>query len=156
MKLQRHLKLSTTESDMQRIRVAFASADRKHVDQHFGSACCFMIYSLTTYGHELVEVAEFCETEQDKNHSKLLTKLNLLEGCQAVLCNAVGTTAIIQLLSLGIQPIRVIPGTTISREISQLQADWLDDPPVWLQKFVQQQQRHSNRFSIMEEEGWDE
>lgn len=156
MKLQRHFKLSSDEPDHLRIRVAFSSSDRKHIDQHFGAACCFMIYSLTPFDQELVEVAEFCETEQDKNHSKLLTKLDLLKGCQAVYCNAVGTAAINQLLTLGIQPIRVNPGTSINREINQLRVDWLDNTPLWIQKYDQQHQNSPNRFDLMEDEGWNE
>jgi nitrogen fixation protein NifX len=154
MKLERHLKLSSPEESPSRIRVAFATRDRKHVDQHFGSACSFMIYSITTLSYELIEVAEFTETEQDKNHSKLLTKLELLDGCHAVYSNAIGSAAIRQLLSLGIQPIRSIPGTPIGREIGQLQHDWETQPPSWLIKHLQQQTQTPDRFDAMEDEGW--
>lgn len=155
MKLARHLKLSSTAAGPSRIRVAFATRDRKHIDQHFGSACSFMIYSITLLSYELLEVAEFTETEQDKNHSKLLTKLELLDGCHAVYSNAIGSAAVQQLLSLGIQPIRSIPGTAISREISQLQQAWESDPPSWLAK-QQQSGRPADRFDAMEDEGWQE
>lgn len=155
MKLERHLKLSKEEATPQRVRVAFATRDRKHVDQHFGSACSFVIYRITPRSHELVEVAEFTETEQDKNHSKLLTKLNLLEGCQAVYSNAVGTAAIRQLLSLGVQPLRSIPGTPIAREIEEIQALWDHDPPSWLAQYLKKQALGDNRFDRMAEEGWD-
>ncbi|MEH6824831.1 MAG: NifB/NifX family molybdenum-iron cluster-binding protein [Motiliproteus sp.] len=155
MKLERHLKLSAADVNPSRIRVAFATRDRKHVDQHFGSACSFMIYSITTHSYELIEVAEFAETEQDKNHSKLLTKLELLEGCHAVYSNAIGSAAVRQLLSLGIQPIRSIPGAAIGREISLLQQAWETDPPSWLAKH-QQQAQSADRFTAMEDEGWQE
>ena len=156
MKLERHLKLSTSEPSPSRVRIAFATRDRKHVDQHFGSACSFMIYNISPLSHELVEVAEFAKTEQDKNHSKLLTKLELLQGCQAVYSNAIGSAAIRQLLSLGIQPVRSIPGTPISREIAQLQEAWEKEPPIWLEKQIRSQQRPSSRFDEMEDEGWQE
>ncbi|WP_207061224.1 NifB/NifX family molybdenum-iron cluster-binding protein [Motiliproteus sp. SC1-56] len=159
MKLERHLKLSQAGDGVLRLRIAFATRDRKHVDQHFGSACSFMIYSITQNGYGLEEVAEFTETEQDRNHSKLLTKLSLLDGCQAVYCTAVGTAAVQQLLSLGTQPIRSLPGTPIAREISQLQDAWKTDPPGWLQKQITLAKRRTqpgNRFDAMEEEGWQE
>lgn len=154
MKLQRHLKLSQADTPS-RVRVAFATRDRKQIDQHFGSACSFMIYSVTQNSHELVEVAEFSETEQDKNHSKLLTKLELLQGCQAVFSNAVGAAAIQQLLALGIQPLRSIPGTPIAREISEIQTLWHTDPPNWLKKYLSSNP-DAKRFDQMEQDGWDE
>ncbi|WP_210394696.1 NifB/NifX family molybdenum-iron cluster-binding protein [Motiliproteus sediminis] len=155
MKLERHLKLSQDDKQRNRIRVAFATRDRKSVDQHFGSACNFMIYSVTPLTYELIEVAEFTETEQDKNHSKLLTKLELLEGCQAVFSNAIGAAAVKQLLTLGIQPLRSIPGTPISREIGLLQEMWENNPPTWLQKHIKPEAK-ADRFDAMEEEGWAE
>lgn len=156
MKLERHLKLSQAAKKTCTLRIAFATSDRKHVNQHFGSACSFVIYQITEAGQELVEVAEFSETEQDKNHSKLLTKLELLHGCQAVYSNAVGSAAIQQLLELGIQPMRSIPGTTIAREISELQTLWRSDPPRWLKAYIDMSQRDPKRFDDMEQEGWSE
>jgi len=155
MKLERHLKLSQGQAQQPRIRVAFATRDRKSVDQHFGSACSFMIYGVTPLSYELIEVAEFTETEQDKNHSKLLTKLELLEGCQAVYCNAIGAAAVKQLLTLGIQPLRSIPATPISREIARLQELWEHNPPGWLKRHIQPPSPE-NRFDAMEDEGWAE
>ncbi|WP_426415192.1 NifB/NifX family molybdenum-iron cluster-binding protein [Aestuariirhabdus sp. LZHN29] len=152
MKLERHLKLSQPDEQTQRVRVAFATRDRKKIDQHFGSACSFMIYSITPDNCELIEVAEFAETEQDKNHSKLLTKLELLEGCQAVFCNAIGPAAVKQLLSLKIQPLRVTAGTPIAREISELQSLWKNNPPHWLCR----PETNERRFDDMEAEGWQE
>lgn len=155
MKLERHLKLSQGVDQRERIRVAFATRDRKSVDQHFGSACSFMIYSVTPLSYELIEVAEFTETEQDKNHSKLLTKLELLEGCQAVYCNAIGAAAVKQLLTLGTQPLRSIPGTPISREIGLLQEMWEHNPPQWLKRHIQPTSA-ATRFDAMDDEGWEE
>ncbi len=155
MKLERHLRLSVSDRSRDRVRIAFATRDRKHIDQHFGSACSFMIYSVTPTSHELVEVAEFTETEQDKNHSKLLTKLELLEGCQAVYCNAIGAAAVRQLFTLGVQPLRSQPGTTIAREITELQSQWHSTPPTWLKNYLEPA-AGENRFDQMEEEGWQE
>jgi len=155
MKLERHLKLSQSDVQQDRVRIAFATRDRKSIDQHFGSACSFMIYGVTPLAYELIEVAEFTETEQDKNHSKLLTKLELLDGCQAVFCNAIGAAAVRQLLTLGIQPLRAIPGTPISREINRLQEMWDNNPPHWLKRHVQPASS-TQRFDAMEEDGWEE
>lgn len=156
MKLERHLKLSAAKPDEHQVCIAFATRDRKCIDQHFGSACSFMIYQVTPDSAKLIEVAEFSETEQDKNHSKLLTKLELLEECQAVYSNQVGNMAVRQLLSIGVQPIRSIPGTPISREITLLQQSWQTSPPPWLNKAINSQNQQANRFDEMEQEGWQE
>lgn len=156
MKLERHLKLSAAEPGDQQVRVAFATRDRKSIDQHFGSACSFMIYHITPDSAELIEVAKFTETEQDKNHSKLLTKLELLESCQAVYSNQIGNAAVRQLLSLGVQPIRTVPGTSINKEITLLQQSWHTDPPSWLIKAISNRTQQADRFDQMEQEGWQE
>ena len=66
------------------LRVAFASADRVTVDQHFGAAVGFVIYALDDERAQLVELAEFPPESMDGNESKLPAKIAALSGCAAV------------------------------------------------------------------------
>ncbi len=133
----RHLRLveNTKEHDMT-VKIAFASNDRRLVNQHFGAAEAFAIFEISETDSRLVEVAEFIETAMDGHEGKLAAKVELLEGCAAVYCNAVGASAIQQLLAKGIQPMRVDEGSAIDGLIGGLQKNMQSEPPLWLAKHL--------------------
>jgi nitrogen fixation protein NifX len=146
----RHLRLvkPIKEKDMT-VRIAFASDDRRQVNQHFGAAAAFAIFEMSETESRLVEVAEFIETAMDGHEGKLAAKIELLQGCAAVYCNAAGASAIQQLLAKGIQPMRVDEGTSIDGLLSCLQQQ--SEPPLWLAKHLKKAQ---NRFA--DDEEWQE
>ena len=154
----RHLKLvhSTEEVTSMSVKIAFASSDRRVVDQHFGAAEAFCIYQLAEDDARLVEVAEFhdSDTAMDGHEGKLASKIELLEGCAAVYCNAVGASAIKQLLAAGIQPMKVEEGALVDELLCGLNQSLKHAPPAWLAKRLQH--RDDDRFAAMEAEGWSE
>lgn len=135
------------------VKIAFASNDRRTVNQHFGAAAAFAIFELSATDSRLVEVAEFIETAMDGHEGKLTAKVGLLLDCAAVYCNAVGASAIQQLLIRGIQPMRVDEGTLIEDLLPGLQKSLQNDPPVWMVKSLKKQSG-SGRFSY--DEAWQE
>lgn len=137
------------------MKVAFASSDRKLVDQHFGSACSFVIYGVDAEQIQLLTVSEFAELSADESEDKLAGKLALLEGCIAVYCRACGASAVRQLLELGIQPVKVTEGARINELIDSLQQELREGPSTWLAKAIQRN-RHmgSHAFDAMEADGW--
>jgi nitrogen fixation protein NifX len=150
----RHLRLvNPIEEAVMTVRIAFASSDRRAVNQHFGAAEAFVIYELGERETRLVEVAEFIETAMDGHEGKLAAKVELLGDCAAVYCNAVGASAIQQLLAKSIQPMRVDEGTLIEELLLGLQKNLLNDPPVWLAKHIKKQSS-AGRFA--EDEEWQE
>lgn len=139
------------------LRVAFASSDRVFVDQHFGAASAFAIHAIEADSSALVEVAEFIETAMDGHEGKLAAKIELLAGCAAVYCQAVGASAVQQLLAKGIQPIKVPDGTTIDALIGVLRQELRAGPSGWLAKALARgRPRDEDRFAAMDEEGWQE
>jgi nitrogen fixation protein NifX len=139
------------------VKVAFASSDRQHVDQHFGAARAFAVYAVDAHSSVLSEVAEFLESAMDGNEGKLAAKIALLGECVAVYCQAVGASAIQQLLAQGIQPIKVTDGMPIESLIAMLQEELRAGPTGWLAKAIQRRQRGAtSRFAAMEAEGWQE
>jgi nitrogen fixation protein NifX len=139
------------------MKVAFATTDRKHVNQHFGSACSFVVYAIGPGQVVPLEVAQFETSSQDGHEDKLLAKLTFLEGCTAVYCQAVGGSAIRQLLSRGIQPVRVSEGTPIDRLLRELEKELRSGPSSWLAKAPKRQQMsEADHFDSMEVEGWTE
>lgn len=77
----RQLQVLDGENDGTLLKVAFASSDRRTVDQHFGSSRSFVFYGIDPERAELQSVVEFGELDQDGNEDKLAAKLELLDGC---------------------------------------------------------------------------
>jgi nitrogen fixation protein NifX len=139
------------------IKVAFATSDMHHVNQHFGSAQAFAIYVVEPEHASLLEVAQFGNLAQDGNEAKLADKLQLLDGCAAVYCQAVGASAIKQIVAKGIQPIKVHEGSAIKTLLIDLQNEMKAGPSSWLAKAINQfKTPDPQRFDAMEAEGWDE
>ena len=137
------------------LKIAFASRDRRHVDQHFGAAEAFAICAVGAHSSALLEVVQFLEAAQDGNEGKLAAKIALLDDCVAVYCAAVGASAIRQLLARGIQPVKVTEGARIDGLVVKLQQAWREGPTGWLAKAVRGHGDES-RFAAMAAEGWRE
>lgn len=140
------------------VRIAFATSDRKQVDQHFGAAEAFAIYELSDGEAKLVELAQFTDSDvaMDGHEGKLAHKIALLEGCAAVYCNAVGASAVKQLLAAGIQPMKVEEGSSMDTLLAGLTRSMASDPPAWMVKHLKQPGDDSQRFAAMDAEGWSE
>lgn len=137
------------------LRVAFASADRVTVDQHFGAAVGFAIYALDGERAQLVELAEFPPESMDGNETKLPAKIAALAGCAAVYCLAAGASAVKQLLAAGIQPLRLDDETAIEPLLKQISLAIRDGGTGWVDKALRRV-KDADRFDRMAEESWDE
>jgi nitrogen fixation protein NifX len=139
------------------LKIAFATTDMETVNQHFGSAKSFAVYAVDMENSELLEAAQFGELSQNGNEDKLSVKIDLLGGCAAVYCQAIGGSAINQLIAKNIQPVKVHEGSKIKDLIVDLQNEIKAGPSSWLAKAISQHKTHDpERFNLMEEEGWDE
>jgi nitrogen fixation protein NifX len=139
------------------VRVAFASSDRRHVDQHFGAAVSFVIHTVEADGARLVEVVQFGPLDRDGNEDKLAAKIAALEGCAAVYCEAIGASALNQLRALGVQPLKVPPGTLIAELVAALRGELRTGPSPWLARALSGQRgKDEHRFDTMAAEGWRE
>jgi nitrogen fixation protein NifX len=139
------------------LKVAFATADMKHVDQHFGAAKSFAIYAIDPEHASFIEANEFGQLDMDGNEDKLGVKIEALDGCIAVYSQAVGASAINQLKAKGIQPVKVSPGAEISDLVESLQGELRSGPSHWLAKAIADATpADPSRFDDMEAEGWEE
>lgn len=139
------------------VKVAFASSDRRYVDQHFGAAECFVVHAVDPRQSTLVEVVQFGPLSRDGNEDKLAAKIAALEGCVAVYCQAVGASAVNQLRAAGVQPMKVSPGARIAELIDALQGELRAGPSAWLARAIEgRQPQDGGRFDVMEAEGWRE
>lgn len=161
MALMRRLRIIDSYEELKpmnpRLKVAFATDDLKQVNQHFGSARSFAIYAVDLDGHELFEVAEFGKLDQDGNEDKLAVKIQLLEGCAAVYCEAMGASAIRQVMAAGIQPVKVQHGSLIEELLEDLSKELCTGPSAWVAKAITRQTAaDGGKFEQMDAEGWTE
>jgi nitrogen fixation protein NifX len=139
------------------LKIAFATTDMETVNQHFGSSKSFAIYAVNMDDAQLLEAAQFGELSQDGNEDKLSVKIEILTGCAAVYCQAIGGSAINQLIVRNIQPVKVHEGSKIKDLIVDLQNEMKAGPSNWLAKAINQYKTPDpERFNRMEDEGWDE
>ncbi|MFZ4536998.1 NifB/NifX family molybdenum-iron cluster-binding protein [Propionivibrio sp.] len=139
------------------IRVAFATTDRLRVNQHFGAAEGFAVYEVTPYKSTLVGVAEFAEESMDGNENKLAAKVDFLAGCAAVYVLAIGASAIKQLTAKGIQPIRINEVDSLEDLLHDISTGVSEGGVAWIDRAIAAQAKAngSDRFAIMEKEGWE-
>lgn len=158
MTLQRHMRVvDMSDTAATGIKVAFASRDLAHVDQHFGSAESLAVYEVDLDKATLLEVAQFGRQAQDGNEDKLASKFDVLEGCAAVYCLAAGASAVKQLLMHGVQPVKVSEGVAIRDLIDMLRQELASGPTAWLARAIERNKGPDMaRFNAMETDGWEE
>lgn len=137
------------------LRVAFATADRRHVDQHFGSAAGFAIYAVGPEGHSFAEAVRFAPAAQDGDEDKLAERMDALAGCAAVYVQAVGSSAIHRLLGIGVQPVKVPPGTPIVEALKALRPEIVAAATPWIARALKLR-KDPSRFQAMGAEEWHE
>ena len=139
------------------LRIAFASDDRRRVNQHFGSATAFVLYDVSAGGAALCGIGEFSPEARNGNEDKLGGKVDFLAGCDAVFVFAVGASAIRQLLARGVQPLRVSETDSIDALLRSLSAAIVDGGVPWIERALDRRAaRESDRFAAMEAAGWGE
>jgi len=162
------------------VKVAFATSDRKRVNQHFGAADSFAVYALTSEQATLTEAVQFgpevsqgyegqgwrrssAEVKRSvsppdtsgHHENKLAAKIEALDGCVAVYCQAVGASAINQLRATGIQAVKVAAGSAIEDLLEALREELRAGPNNWLGRAIEQcKPQDPGRFDRMEQEGW--
>ncbi len=138
------------------LKVAFASTDRRRVNQHFGAAEGFSIYEVTPDKATLVGVGEFAEEAMDGNEDKLGAKVDFLAGCHAVYVMAIGASAIKKLLAQGIQPIRVDAVDDIDSLLGEISQAMREGGVSWIDRALAAQAKaQGDRFAAMDAEGWE-
>ncbi|MBF0624468.1 MAG: nitrogen fixation protein NifX [Magnetococcales bacterium] len=139
-------------------RVAFATSDLRHVDQHFGATLGMAIYEIHRLGSRLVEAARFQPAARDGLDDKLRPRLDSVAACCLVFCNAVGGSALRQLLLRGVRPVRVDPGTAIGGLVNDLGAAMAQgrefNPYAFLERRVRP--RDAGRMQALLTETWEE
>ncbi|SFN62488.1 nitrogen fixation protein NifX [Cohaesibacter marisflavi] len=141
------------------LKIAFATSDQHHVDQHFGTCESFAVYLVTRDEAHFHQSIAFEQAAKDGSEDKLQARIAALEGVAAVYCRAVGASAIAQLKQSGVQPIKVKDGTMIKHQLGLFQEELKGDPAFWVLRALESVKGlrdDPRRFDDMETEGWSE
>lgn len=141
------------------LKVAFATSDQTHIDQHFGTCEGFAIYLVSRDEVHFHQSIAFEKAARDGIEDKLDVRIKALSDCAAVYCRAVGASAIGMLKVNGVQPLKVADGTSIKIQLAMLQEELRGDPSFWILRAIETakgMRDDPSRFDDMELEGWNE
>jgi nitrogen fixation protein NifX len=118
------------------MKVAFASTDKVHVDEHFGQAAQFYIWDIGPDQASFSGVVQV-QTEADMpGHSddKIEARSAALADCALVYVGEIGGPAAARLVAKKIHPIKSKQHEPISAVVAKLQEVLRNNPPPWLRK----------------------
>ena len=115
------------------MKVAFASTDRVHVDEHFGKAEEFYIWEI---GPDAAEFAGLVQVKEEDGYTddKIEARCNGLEACALVYVGEIGGPAAARLVQKKIHPIKSKEQEPIAMVVEKLQEVLKGNPPPWLRK----------------------
>lgn len=133
------------------MKVAFASSDNRHVDQHFGATPRLVVYGVKADRVTLLRVVEFPVVSGHQTE-KIAERVHALEDCVTLFCVAIGEAVFRQLLQVGVRAERVPDQTTILGLLQEIQLSWYEKA-----QRRSARQRDPQRFNrLLEEQTWRE
>ncbi len=131
------------------MRIAFATTDGTHVDEHFGRAGLFAVYELTTEGSRFVELRRFSDgpdtavastKNQGQVHDHAIeSKVERFTDCRIVCLTEIGGPSAARRVRKGIMPLKVKEPGLIAYELAKLLETVRHNPPPWLRKAMAHQ-----------------
>jgi nitrogen fixation protein NifX len=126
------------------VKIAFATTDGTHVDEHFGRAGMFAIYDITDAGHHFIEIRKFADgmdrvvmdtKDQGPLHdSAVQGKVDRLADCKLIYLTEIGGPSAARLVKKGIMPMKMKGPVSIANALAQLEETIKKGPPPWLRK----------------------
>ncbi|WP_291315027.1 nitrogen fixation protein NifX [Desulfuromonas sp.] len=122
------------------MKVAFASTDKVHVDEHFGRAEAFYIYEVGPEEAEFTGVLQV-KTEGDDEADRIEARCAGLDTCALVYVAQIGGPAAARLVQKKIHPIKSKEQEPITDVVAKLQEVLRGSPPPWLRKAMLKNER---------------
>jgi nitrogen fixation protein NifX len=117
------------------MKVAFASTDKVHIDEHFGQAEQFYLWDI---GPEQAAFAGIVQVkvEEQGGHSddKIEARAAALSDCAVVYVAEIGGPAAARLVAKKIHPLKSKDREPIAAVVEKLQEVLANNPPPWLRK----------------------
>ncbi len=122
------------------MKVAFASTDKIHVDEHFGRAEQFLIWEIGPEEAEFNGVVQV-KTEGADEADRIEARCAGLADCALVYVAEIGGPAAARLVAKKIHPIKSKDREPIVVVVEKLQDVLRDSPPPWLRKALLKSER---------------
>ena len=115
------------------MKVAFASTDKIHVNEHFGRAEEFYIWDI---GPENAEFNGIIQVKNEGNDEadRIEARCSGLAECAVVYVAEIGGPAAARLVAKKIHPIKSKDQAPITEAVDKLQEVLRNSPPPWLKK----------------------
>jgi len=114
------------------MKVAFASTDKIHVDEHFGQAQEFYLWEIGPEQAEFTGVLQVNEGDGDVA-DRIEARSAALADCALVYVGQIGGPAAARLVAKKIHPLKSKDAEPITAVVEKLQ-QVLQNPPPWLRK----------------------
>jgi nitrogen fixation protein NifX len=115
------------------MKVAFASTDKIHIDEHFGRAEEFYIWEICSDSAEFSGILQVKEEDGDEA-DRIEARCSSLAECALVYVAEIGGPAAARLVAKKIHPLKSKDKAPIQDMVKQLQEVLQGTPPPWLRK----------------------
>ncbi len=129
-----NIKISTS-TNINGLKVAFATNDMQNIDAHFGSCQKFAVYSVSKDGNQISQIIHTKE-EKNKDGDKTANIINALKGIDIVYFLDIGAIAAAKVINSKIFPIKYKEIVSIEEELSKLSTMLNSNPPPFIKKIV--------------------
>jgi len=122
------------------MKVAFASNDNHHIDQHFGWAEKFAIWEIGPEQGRFSGMVQVQPTGDD-TEDKIEARLDALKDCSIIYVTQIGGPAAAKLVARKMHPIKSKKEETIPEVVEKLRQVLQGNPPPWLRKAMLKDER---------------
>lgn len=122
------------------MRVAFASTDKVHVDEHFGRAENFLIWEIGPDAADFFGMVQV-KAEGSDEADRIEARSAALNDCALVYVAEIGGPAAARLVAKRIHPIKSKEREPITMVVEKLQEVLRGTPPPWLRKAMMKNER---------------
>jgi nitrogen fixation protein NifX len=115
------------------MKVAFASTDKVHIDEHFGKAEEFYIWEIGPDEAQFTGVVQV-KDEDGYEEDKIEARGAALADCALVYVGQIGGPAAARLVAKKVYPLKSKEQEPITMAVEKLQEVLKGNPPPWLRK----------------------
>lgn len=133
------------------MKVAFATTDGIHVDEHFGRAGRFAIYEFTKNGYSSLDDRVFSGGRDRSvegtrclgslHDDAVQSKVDKLSDCDIICMTSIGGPSAARLVKKGIMPVKVKERMRIEEEAVKLMETIQNAPPPWMRRALEKDQQ---------------
>ncbi len=117
------------------MKIAFASQDNIHVNQHFGWCKEFYIYEITGDSYKFVKSVD-SSIEIEDEIDKLTYKIECIEDADILYVQQIGPKASMMVKSCKIFPMQASKENEKIEDVLNALIQMQDNPPLWMRRLI--------------------